>query len=268
MKYITFLNILARSTFTIAIFVFIHKTSDYIYVPLLNSLGFIIAGILALLIVFKDFKIKIHIPTMSILIKYLKISSQFFLSRVSVSIYTATNTFVLGLFTNNTMVGYYSIAQKLYLALQQVYQPIVNTLYPYVAYKKDVKFYKKIFKFISFSNSTLILVLFILAYPIIYIIFGSGVEISADIFRILLLSAMLVVPSILLGYPFLAAMGYPRCANTSVVTGAIMHLIGLGILSILNMINVYTIPSMVIITESSVLAFRVYCVKKYKLWRA
>ena len=48
MKYITFLNVFAKLIFTIAIFIFVKRSSDYLYVPLLNSLGFILAGILAL----------------------------------------------------------------------------------------------------------------------------------------------------------------------------------------------------------------------------
>jgi len=266
MKYITFLNIISKLIFTISIFIFIHQISDYVYVPLINSLGFIVAGIIALWIILKEFKLKIYIPTILTLAKYLKDSSQFFLSRVSVSIYTATNAFILGLLTNNTMVGYYSIAEKLYLALQQVYQPIVNTLYPYVAHKKNVNLYKKIFRFVSIANFSFALILFLLAYPLINIIFGEGLEISANIFRILLLSAIVVVPSILLGYPFLAAMGYPKYANISVIMGSILHLIGLGMLLLLNMINVYTVAIMVVITETFVLCIRIYGVIKNNLW--
>jgi PST family polysaccharide transporter len=48
MKYITFLNVLAKLIFTIAIFIFVKRSSDYLYIPLLNSSGFIVAGILAL----------------------------------------------------------------------------------------------------------------------------------------------------------------------------------------------------------------------------
>ena len=128
MKYITILNVTAKLTFTICIFIFIRKTSDYIYVPLLNSLGFFIAGSLAVYIILKNFQLKIILPKFQIIFRYFKDSTQFFLSRVSVSIYTSTNTFVLGLFTNNKMVGYYSIAEKLYIALQQIYHPLVNTL--------------------------------------------------------------------------------------------------------------------------------------------
>jgi PST family polysaccharide transporter len=76
---------------------------------------------------------------------YFKDSSQFFLSRVSVSIYTSANAFVLGLFTDNTMVGFYSVAEKLYQAMQSLYAPITQTLYPYVAKQKNITLFKKIF---------------------------------------------------------------------------------------------------------------------------
>ncbi len=267
MKYITFLNILAKSIFTIAIFVFVHKISDYIYVPLLNSLGFIIAGILALWIVFKDFGIRGYIPNLKALTQYLKESTQFFLSRISISIYTFTNTFVLGLFTNNTMVGYYSIAEKLYIALQQIYQPIVNTLYPYVAHAKNISLYKKIFKLVNLTNVIVVIILFLLANVVINTIFGEGLNTSVNIFRILLISAVIVVPSILLGYPFLAALGYAKYANMSVVLGSLIHLSGLGILYLTNMINIYTVAIMVVITETFVLSIRLFGVIKNKLWR-
>lgn len=61
------------------------------------------------------------------------------------SIYTSANAFVLGLFTNNTMVGYYSMAEKLYMAIQSLYGPITQALYPYVAKEKNIKLFKKIF---------------------------------------------------------------------------------------------------------------------------
>ncbi|GAB6077194.1 flippase [Desulfurobacterium crinifex] len=267
MKYITFLNITAKLIFAISIFVFVHEVSDYIYVPLINSLGFFISGILAIWIVVKDFNIRIYVPRTSTLVEYLRDSSQFFLSRVSVSIYTSTNAFVLGLFTNNRMVGYYSIAEKLYIALQQIYHPLVNTLYPYVAHKKNVHLYKKVFKLVTFANVILVLVLFMLSDQIIKIIFGDGLEVSVNIFKILLLSTMIVVPSILLGYPFLAAMGFAGYANVSVILGSFLHLVGLVILSVLNMVNVYSVALMVIVTESFVLIIRLYGVIKNRLWR-
>ena len=47
MKYITFLNILTKLLFTILVFVVIQQESDYIYQPILTSLGFCISGLIS-----------------------------------------------------------------------------------------------------------------------------------------------------------------------------------------------------------------------------
>ena len=53
MKYITIVNVSSRLVFVAAIFLFVREKSDYLYVPLLNGIGAIVAGLLALYIVFK-----------------------------------------------------------------------------------------------------------------------------------------------------------------------------------------------------------------------
>jgi PST family polysaccharide transporter len=52
------------------------------------------------------------------------------------SVYTRSNVFTLGLFGTNTMVGYYSAAEKLFIALQQAYLPVNNSIYPYMTKNK------------------------------------------------------------------------------------------------------------------------------------
>ena len=101
MKYITFLNILAKLIFTVAIFVFIHEASDYIYVPLINSLGFIVAGILAMWIVFRNFKVSFKLPCFYDIKYQLSDGWHLFVSTVGVSLYRSADTVILGLFSSN-----------------------------------------------------------------------------------------------------------------------------------------------------------------------
>ena len=56
MKYVAFLNIASKLLFTILIFIAIRETSDYIYVPLINSCGFILAGVLGQILAFRNNK--------------------------------------------------------------------------------------------------------------------------------------------------------------------------------------------------------------------
>jgi len=152
------------------------------------------------------------------------------------------------------------------MALQQIYYPLVNTLYPYVAHRKNVHLYKKIFKLVTFANVILVLVLFMSSDQIVKVIFGDGLEVSVSIFKILLLSTMIVVPSILLGYPFLAAMGFANYTNASVILGSVLHLSGLGILLLFDIINIYSVALLVVATETFILSVRLYWITKYKLW--
>ncbi|MCX7641046.1 MAG: oligosaccharide flippase family protein, partial [Elusimicrobiales bacterium] len=267
MKYITILNILAKGLFTIAIFILVKKQSDYWKVPLLNGLGYIFSGILSLLIIKKSFGLNFRFVEFSKIKFYFIDSSQFFLSRFSVSIYTSSNAFVLGLFTNNTVVGHYSIAEKLYQAIQYLYHPITQVLYPYIANTRNSLLFKKIFKIIVSFNTVLLILIFVLANLIFSLLFSNQADFDTiTTFRILLLSAIVVIPSIMMGYPFLGAMGYTNFANISVIYGSLIHLLGLIILSFLSLINIYLIAIMVVITESFVLIYRIYLSKKAGIW--
>jgi PST family polysaccharide transporter len=267
MKYITYLNILSKFIFTIAIFAFVHKQEDYLFVPALTALGFIVAGVWSLTLIKKDFGVKFELVPFSIAKDYFIDSSQYFLSRVSVSIYTSSIAFVLGLFTNNTVVGYYAMAEKLYQALQGLYLPLVNAIYPFIAKERNIALFKKIFYFAVFGNSILISFLFLASGQILRIVFGLDAGIMTEnVFRVLLVAALIVVPSILLGYPFLGALGKARHANLSVVYGSVFHLIFLSLLVLTNHVEGFTVAVAVLFTESIVFSYRLYFAKELGLW--
>jgi PST family polysaccharide transporter len=164
MKYISYLNIFAKIIFTISIFVFVKEQSDYYLVPLLTSGGFVVAGIWSQLLIYREFDIKFKLQNISTLRDYLYDGWHIFVSRIYVNIYTTTNIILLGLFTNNTIVGYYSIADKIVVAIGGLFQPANQTIYPYLArkYKENftlfVNFIKKIsFIFLAISFSFVIL---------------------------------------------------------------------------------------------------------------
>ncbi|MDE6285294.1 MAG: oligosaccharide flippase family protein, partial [Bacilli bacterium] len=62
MKYMTIINLVCKSVFTILIFVFIRRESDYIYITLLNSIGYIIAGGISMFLGYRLFNIKLFLP--------------------------------------------------------------------------------------------------------------------------------------------------------------------------------------------------------------
>ena len=164
MRYITYLNLISKSVFTLAIFLFVKQEEDIYFVPLFFSLGAIIAGVLSLYIIYKEFKVTFKFQKTLILKGYLIQGWHVFLSRFYVSMYTTTNLLLLGLFTNTVVVGYYSIAEKIVLAIAGIFEPLNQTLYPYLArkYKENFEGFTLLLKNISllFVFSTVILLMF------------------------------------------------------------------------------------------------------------
>ena len=266
MKHITIINIVSKTLFTVCIFIFIKEESDYLLVPLINGFGFMIGSVLALYYVFIYFKHTFFINTFVVIKHYFKESAMFFLSRVSVSLYTSSNTFVLGLVVSNLMVGYYAIAEKLYMVIRQLYQPIVQVIYPYISKSKNVKFFKKIFPVVIILNFIGVYFLWIFTPEIIHLIAKETFIESVKVFRILLLVACVVVPSILIGYPFLAALGFKNEANYSTIIGSLFHVSLLGVLYCFRLIDIYNVVYLLIATEFIVLSYRFYAVYKHKLF--
>jgi PST family polysaccharide transporter len=264
MKYITVLNVLTNLIFLAAIFIFIKRPSDYLYVPLLQSMGTLTAGVISQWIIRTRFNVRFHLPPLRTVYETFRDSTQFFLSRVSVSIYTSSNSFFLGLFAGNTAVGYYSAAEKLYTAAQGLYSPLMQVTYPYMAKTRNRAFHRKVLRYSLILNTILCGGIILFAPTIIGILFGPQYMPSVNVLRLLAVALMVVIPSILLGYPFLAVLGQQRYANGSVIIGSIVHLIML--LAVSAFMNIYIVACLVIITETIVLAIRVYGIKKHDLW--
>lgn len=268
MKYITIVNIVAKFLFTGCIFVFVKENSDYLLVPLFNGLGLVIAALIALWIIHVSLKQKISWQKFPTLWFYFKQSSVFFLSRASLSMYTSANSFVLGLFSSNAIVGYYAIADQLYKALQAFYTPLSQVLYPYIAKEKNIGLFKKIFKFSVILNVIGIFILFFIVKDVFELLFTQkiGME-SITVFNIFLVASLIVVPSILLGYPFLGALGYSKEANLSVIYASILHILGLVLLILFHQITLYSVAYMVLVTEIFVFVYRIMKIRGYKLWQ-
>jgi len=199
MKYISYLNIFSKLLFTAAIFMFVKEQSDYYLVPLFTSIGFIVAGIWSQVLIYKEFNVRFKLQSTSVLKKYLMDGWHIFVSRVYVNIYTTTNLILLGLFTNNTVVGYYAIAEKIVVAIGGVFQPANQAIYPYLARK-----YKENFEiFINFVKK---IALVFLGMSFAFFIFA---EYFKDTIVLLVTGSQTTEVSVLLAIFLLRVLTYP-----------------------------------------------------------
>ncbi|MDD2927589.1 MAG: oligosaccharide flippase family protein, partial [Candidatus Omnitrophica bacterium] len=90
MKFITIINIIGGIIYTVSLFIFVKEPADYLLVPLLNSLFFIITGLLGLYIAFKEFDLEFVFQSYSNIREELKTGWEVFISTVAINTYTAT----------------------------------------------------------------------------------------------------------------------------------------------------------------------------------
>ena len=217
MKYITIVNITSKLIFTIAIFIFIQNETDYILVPILNGLGFIIGGILSLWIVHKDFNQKFQIQSFKILIMYFKVSSQFFLSRLSSVGYSNVNTFLAGILLSPVFVTYYYLADKAVSVILTLFSPIVQTIYPYLAKKYNFGFLVKLVSILIVVSLLVVFLGYLFSDLISIILLGEINDIFKNLFYVIIPIIPISILYVMLGAPLLLARGYKKEFNLSII---------------------------------------------------
>jgi len=195
MGYITIFNLISKTIITVFYFILIKGPADYLWFAWLGVIASWSTGIVSFYIVIKRYNIHLTIPNIAYLKSCMSEGFQIFITQVSVSLFTNSNTFVLGLFTNNTIVGQYAIAEKIVRAVVFLSAPIGTAIFPHVSTlfaeskKRALEFLKKILIAGSSIFTLMSILLFIGADTLVWIVSGhkSG-EIS------LLIKIMSILP--------------------------------------------------------------------------
>ncbi len=255
MKIITYINILAKTIFTLLIFLVIKEDSDYLLVPIINAAGFIIAGLIGLSIALKN--VTILKPKKVESLKLFRESSQLFVSNLSVTLYTLTNTLILGLFTNNTMVGIYASMEKLVIAVKNLYTPFFQAIFPWVSSKTKheiITIVKKLILPLSIIGFLAFFIIFIAAKPILNLIYNNElISEYSSVFKILGLIAIFSALNMLFNTIMLSALKMYRERMKIMLVSGITNVI--LALTLVYYFGIYGIAISVAFTEFLLLIF-------------
>lgn len=177
MANIAIANLLSRALGVFLIFSVIRRTSDYIYVPLINVLAQSLGLFFMYYIMITKEKIKIIKPNISLIKKIVRGSFPLLVSTISNIVYTGINTVILGFLTNYTIVGYYSAAEKLVKAGLSIQRQLGIVFYPYISKMVSISKEKAI---ISIKKAFVSTMLF--AIPVTIFIFLHANEIVRSVF--------------------------------------------------------------------------------------
>ena len=266
MKYITYINVISRVIFTVFIFILVKNKQDYIYVPILNSLGAILGGIYALWLVFKLFSIQLIFPKRKMVLLQVNKSYHFFISRVASTGSRYYATTIIGLFFGNTIVGYYSMVEKLYYAFMSLGGIVSQTFYPYMSRTKNIVFYKKVLYITIGASIAILLPLLYFNEIFLQFVFDVENEMLSKIFVIVFSGAVFGIASALIGYPILAAFGEIKYANNSLIYASIIYVIYIT-LSALIFKNIFLVALSLVVSATIGLLFRMYYINKVKIFK-
>jgi PST family polysaccharide transporter len=206
-------------------------------VPILNSFGFIIAGVWSLFIIKRDFGIKFIFQRLDVLKYYLKDGWHVFISQLNISLFSSSNIIILGIFTNNVAVGYYSVAEKIMRALAMMQAPITGAIFPHISNliknnkAKAVSELKKIIKIGTIAYIILFLIVIIFTKEIILLLFSSKALNSVIILKIIAIVPLTIFLNNIFGTQIMLNTGKSKQFSKVLFIGAIINIILCSILS-------------------------------------
>ncbi len=220
MKYITFINLLARGIMTGLIFVFTQSSNDYLIAAGLQSGTFLLASVLSMGILWKQMLVKPRWPKdWNVLKLAAKESNQVFLSSLSGSIYVHGPVVIVGLVAGQTVAGYYAIVQKISSAIVGLVQPIAQGLYPYLArqFESSQDSYHKSQRLLSILGLSIAILFgsisFMFSEKIVNLLAGDSSYNLIMLMQIFSFTTSLIIINVLLNSSVLAMKLYAQTQN-------------------------------------------------------
>ncbi|MEN8878772.1 MAG: oligosaccharide flippase family protein [Polaribacter sp.] len=262
MQVITIINVIAKVFFTITIFFIVLGPQDYYYVPVLNGIGFVLAGLLGF--VYSLRYVKLVFPTINEIKNNVYKTFSLFVSNLAVSLYTSTNTLILGFFIGDSIAGVYASMEKLIQAIQTMYTPVYQALFPNLSTKPAKGIRNTISKMkipIAFSGLVISGVIFLGSETILRIIFND--ELITRYYRVFqLIGLMAFFSSLNMLY---VTLYFPAIKKYNIrmkilVSGGFFNLI--LALSLVKCFSIYGVASSAILTELFILLIAIYFYKR------
>ena len=160
-------------------------------VPIFSSFGSLIIGVYSLIYIKSRFKVNFFIPKKDTLIEYIRNGWTLFLSNISVTLYTSAITTILGFFSSNIVVGYYSVAERLISAIRGMISPISQSLFPFLSKlavtseSKVLHVNRKLLLFFTPFFACVSVFLYFFSSEILTVLFKSSSSQSALVLKIL-----------------------------------------------------------------------------------
>lgn len=259
-KYITIRTLLIRLIYIIAVFVFIRQANDYKLYFVLTTAVVVINAIINLCYSRKYVHI---IPPELISGRFLKENATLGVYALMTSMYQTFNVMYLGLACNNTEVGYYTSAFKLYNLILSVFTAFTSVMLPRMSSllsqgetDKFKEYINKSMAFVSLFSIPLIVCCSIMAPEIIYLLCGNGYEGAIMPMRIIMPAILFVGIAQILAIQVLMPLKKDKTLLLASDLGAVMSLL----INIILVHKIQSIGSAIVLLSSEFIVTLTYII--------
>ena len=227
MRFITIVNVIAKTIFTLLVFFLVKTKTDYLNVPMFNSIGYIAAGILSLLVSLKY--TKLVRPSKKMIVLLFNESWSLFVSNLAARLFNSANIIILGLIAGDSLAGIYASMEKLVVALKSFFSPLYQAVYPWLSKqtrKGQIVIIKKMAIFVFGLSAFFAIITLLFGGFILEVVFDDkDITSYAAIFKITSLSMIFSALNMLIITLFLPAARKYAVRMYILVGGGLFHLV-------------------------------------------
>lgn len=262
MKLTAITNVVIKLIFIALIFIVVHSPEDYFYVPIFYAIGYGVAGLIAMWIIFRNMHIPVSIPSWSAMKIYIKDSASIFATDVVCTIKDKVNYLLLGAFIGMESVTVYDLGLKLNSILAQPYNIIRTVIFPRSAQTRDLQKIKKSILIIFLITLTSVILVNLFLDPIVAYFLDDATIDNLPV-RLLLIAPVILSVSVPIATNVFVALGYNKYVLYSIIVTTVVYLVALlALLFSGHLSSIYSFIFLALISYLTELLYRLYAYKK------
>ena len=231
MHFISFFNLAAQALSLLLVLFLVAGPDDCVLAALLLSCELPAAGCFSPVLLVKKFRCLFVVPSLREIRQAFAGGFAVFTSTVAINIYTTTNTVVLGLITNDTVVGCFGAASRLIDCVKGLMSAFNQAVYPFVTSRAvqsreaAVRLVRKFLFAYAGSVCAAGCFLFGFAPDIVRFFFGPGHGESAYLLRLMAFLPFIISVSNVYGIQVMLNFGLQRAFNRIICSGSALDLL-------------------------------------------
>ena len=265
MHYVTVIFVTSKSISTALTFALVSSDADILWIPALDIVANASAVLISFLVI-KRLQIKIRTSGFLDCLSMIKDSFLYFLSSIATTAFSALNTLIVGIRMGDDLaaVANWSVCLTVISAIQNLYAPICNGIYPHMIKEKSLGFIHKILAIFMPIVTLGCVFSFFMARVALIVVGGEEYADAYPLLRWLIPILFFSFPAQIYGWPTLGAIGKVRETTVSTVIAASVQVAGLLILIITDSFALIPLAILRGGTEAILLGIRMWTVYKNK----